>query len=162
MYSYYNRSRHASNACLNFQARAVGAGGACPPLDFGRFVNPISTRGADYARLNTTCPPPRIFRPSYGPASYGITDTDSSTNFEGFELDTNWTYYVCTLVLYFSTFLARVDLWSLWSDLLRSWLSAVLRMTLLCTLLVLVFCVFAVLDFKLTFSYRPQSNLMCP
>ena len=27
MYSYYNRSRHASNACLNFQARAVGAGG---------------------------------------------------------------------------------------------------------------------------------------
>ena len=107
-------------------------------------------------------PPPRIFRPSYGTASYGITDTDSSTNFEGFELDTNWTYYVCTLVLYFSTFLARVDLWSLWSDLLRSWLSAVLRMTLLCTLLVLVFCVFAVLDFKLTFSYRPQSNLMCP
>ena len=107
-------------------------------------------------------PLPRIFRPSYGPASYGITDTDSSTNFEGFELDTNWTYYVCTLVLYFSTFLARVDLWSLWSDLLRSWLSAVLRMTLLCTLLVLVFCVFAVLDFKLTFSYRPQSNLMCP
>ena len=106
-------------------------------------------------------PLPRIFRPSYGPASYGITDTDSSTNFEGFELDTNWTYYVCTLVLYFSTFLARVDLWSLWSDLLRSWLSAVLRMTLLCTLLVLIFCVFAVLDFKLTFSYRPQSNLKC-
>ena len=128
-------------------------GGACPPPDFGRFVNPISTRGADYAQLITTCPPPsRIFRPSYGPASYGITDTDSSTNFEGFELDTNWTYYVCTLVLYFSTFLARVDLWSLWSDLLRSWLSVVLRMTLLCTLLVLIFCVFAVLDSKLTFS----------
>ena len=138
-------------------------GGACPPPDFGRFVNPISTRGGRLCPSHYYLPPPpRIFRPSYGPASYGITDTDSSTNFEGFELDTNWTYYVCTLVLYFSTFLARVDLWSLWSDLLRSWLSAVLRMTLLCTLLVLVFCVFAVLDFKLTFSYRPQSNLMCP
>ena len=33
--------------------RAAGAGG----LDFGRLVNPISTRGADYAHHITTCPP---------------------------------------------------------------------------------------------------------
>ena len=43
-----------------------GAGGAMAPPDFGRSVNPISTRGK---RL---CPPnyywqPRIFRPSDGP-----------------------------------------------------------------------------------------------
>ena len=33
--------------------RAAGAGG----LDFGRLVNPISTRGADYAHHITSCPP---------------------------------------------------------------------------------------------------------
>ena len=49
-------------------------------------------------------PPPRIYRLSYGPASYGITDTDSSTNFEGFELDTNWTYYVLFGSLFFYVF----------------------------------------------------------
>ena len=34
-----------------------GAGGAAAPPDFGRSVNPISTRGADYAHHSTTCPP---------------------------------------------------------------------------------------------------------
>ena len=43
-----------------------GAGGAMAPPDFGRSVNPISTRG------DRLCPPnyywhPRIFRPSDGP-----------------------------------------------------------------------------------------------
>ena len=33
------------------------AGGAAAPPDFGRSVNPISTRGADYAHHSTTCPP---------------------------------------------------------------------------------------------------------
>ena len=46
---------------------AGGAGGAITPPDFGRSVNPISTR------RGTLCPSnynwhPRIFRPSYGPA----------------------------------------------------------------------------------------------
>ena len=31
-----------------------GAGGAMAPPDFGRSVNPISTRGTDYAHLTTT------------------------------------------------------------------------------------------------------------
>ena len=34
-----------------------GAGGAKAPPDFGRSVNPISTRGTDYAHLNTTGTP---------------------------------------------------------------------------------------------------------
>ena len=42
--------------------RAVGVGGAgleCPPpfQDFSRSVNPISTKGADYAHHITTWPP---------------------------------------------------------------------------------------------------------
>ena len=53
----------------NFQYRAVaswGGGGAV----FGRTVNPISTRGADYAHHSTTSPPPPpdfqpLRRPSY-------------------------------------------------------------------------------------------------
>ena len=40
-----------------------GAGGAMAPPDFGRLVNPISTRGTDYAHYWH----PRIFRPSDGP-----------------------------------------------------------------------------------------------
>ena len=60
MYSYYNRSRHASNACLNFQARAVGAGGggghALPPILADLLTLSQVTRGADYARLITTAP----------------------------------------------------------------------------------------------------------
>ena len=39
-----------------------------PPLDFRRSINPIQTRGADYAHHITTYLPTRIFRPSYGPA----------------------------------------------------------------------------------------------
>ena len=43
-------------------ARAIasggtGGGGALVPAVFGRSVNPISTRGTDYAHLCTTCPP---------------------------------------------------------------------------------------------------------
>ena len=37
--------------------RAVASGGALAPLVFGRTVNPISTRGADYAHHITTGPP---------------------------------------------------------------------------------------------------------
>ena len=33
------------------------SGGAKAPPDFGRSVNPISTRGTDYAHLNTTGTP---------------------------------------------------------------------------------------------------------
>ena len=44
--------------------RAVASGGAAV---FGWAVNPISTRGADYAHHSTTSPPPRIFRPCDGP-----------------------------------------------------------------------------------------------
>ena len=47
------------------------AGGAMAPSDFGRSVNPISTRG------DRLCPPnyywlPRIFRPSDGLVSYTV------------------------------------------------------------------------------------------
>ena len=37
--------------------RKVEAWGALAPPMFGRTVNPISTRGADYARHSTTSPP---------------------------------------------------------------------------------------------------------
>ena len=51
--------------------RAVGAaeaGGISPP-DFGRSVNPISTRGSRlYPPLNYSPLPLQIFKPSYGPA----------------------------------------------------------------------------------------------
>jgi hypothetical protein len=43
--------------------RAVGAGGARGAMaspDFGRSVNPISTRGADYTHHITTVPPPQL------------------------------------------------------------------------------------------------------
>ena len=54
-------------------SRPAGVGGAAmpPPPDFGRSVNPISSRGADYAHHITTWHT-RIFRPSYGPASYEV------------------------------------------------------------------------------------------
>ena len=51
-----------------------GSRGAIAPSEFGRYVNPIRIRkGVDYAHQITTSPPPipRIFRPSYGPASRG-------------------------------------------------------------------------------------------
>ena len=45
---------------LHRMNRAVGAGGggagAMVPPDFDRSVNPISTRGLDYAHHITTCP----------------------------------------------------------------------------------------------------------
>ena len=37
--------------------RKVGAWEALAPPMFGRTVNPISTRGADYVRHSTTSPP---------------------------------------------------------------------------------------------------------
>ena len=42
----------------SWQDRGKGRGSTTSPLIFGRSVNPISTRGADYARHITTCPPP--------------------------------------------------------------------------------------------------------
>ena len=37
--------------------RDAGGGGACAPPSFGISVNPIRTKGADYARHITTVPP---------------------------------------------------------------------------------------------------------
>ena len=52
------------DACFHFihytLGRSVvpgGAGGAMTPPDFGRLVNPISTRGTDYAHPSTTSSP---------------------------------------------------------------------------------------------------------
>ena len=43
---------------LSGMQQGEGQGGQLPPPpDFGRSVNPISTRGADYAHHSTTCPP---------------------------------------------------------------------------------------------------------
>ena len=60
--------------------------------DFGRSVNPISTRG------NKLCPPnyywhTRIFRHSDGPVSYGQIDGEDFVNFCGFfRKKINFTY----------------------------------------------------------------------
>ena len=43
---------------MNRDAGAGGAGGARAPPSFGISVNPIRTKGADYARHITTVPPP--------------------------------------------------------------------------------------------------------
>ena len=59
----------SSNWCYKYRGVVPGgAGGAMAPPDFGRSVNPISTRG------DRLCPPnyywhPRIFRPSDGPVN---------------------------------------------------------------------------------------------
>ena len=45
----------------NRDAGAGGAGGARAPPSFGISVNPIRTKGADYARHITTVPPPHLF-----------------------------------------------------------------------------------------------------
>ena len=46
------------NISQSRDAAREGAGGAAAPPDFGRSVNPISTRGgADYAHHSATCPP---------------------------------------------------------------------------------------------------------
>ena len=39
-------------------ARGEGGVGARDPTEFGRSVNPIQTKGADYARHTTTSPRP--------------------------------------------------------------------------------------------------------
>ena len=51
------------DTCHPLFSRNVGARrGRGGPLDFGRSVNLISTRGADYAYHITTCPPPPDFQ----------------------------------------------------------------------------------------------------
>ena len=66
-------STSGPEACRSWGCRGCHA----PPPDFGRSVNPISTRRG---RL---CPPhwywhPRIFRPSYGPAFNMLEFAESS------------------------------------------------------------------------------------
>ena len=51
-HSHYRRSLQC---CWNRDRR--GGGAVAPFPEFGRSVNPISTRGADYAHHSTTCPP---------------------------------------------------------------------------------------------------------
>ena len=60
--------------------RELGGWGALAPPVFGRTVNPISTRGADYAHCEVYRVPSRIFRPSDGPDVYSILEF--KTNFE--------------------------------------------------------------------------------
>ena len=49
------------------EIHAGGAGGAMAPSDFGRSVNPISTRSG---QMPTKCYwHPQIFIPSYGPVN---------------------------------------------------------------------------------------------
>ena len=58
-----NDGRHLWMFPKEVFVRAVGAEGARVAMAspyFGRSINPISTRAADYT-------PPPIFRPSYGP-----------------------------------------------------------------------------------------------
>ena len=50
--------------------RSRSPGYRITPPDFGRSVNPTSTREADYAHQITICSPPPIFRPSYDPDQY--------------------------------------------------------------------------------------------
>ena len=52
----------------------MGAWGALAHPMFGRTVNPISTKGADYTHHSTTSPP-RIFRPCDGPATTCSSNT---------------------------------------------------------------------------------------
>ena len=62
-------SLHTQNLVRTIRAVASGGlGGLQSPPVFGQTVNPISTRGADYAHHSTMSPPPRIFRPCDGPA----------------------------------------------------------------------------------------------
>ena len=50
-------SKPGPTHCDVLTYRLVGAGGAMAPPDFDRSVNPISTRGTDYAHLITTGTP---------------------------------------------------------------------------------------------------------
>ena len=47
-----------------------GEGTHLPPSDFGRSVNPISTSGADYTHLITTCTPGFSDLPTALPTNY--------------------------------------------------------------------------------------------
>ena len=104
MYSYYNRSRHASNACLNFQARAVGAGGGhALPLILADLLTLSQPGGADYARLITTCPHPLGF--SDPPTALQATVLPTRTHLRILK-GLNWTQIgPTTYVLWFFIFL---------------------------------------------------------
>ena len=62
---YYNMCNTATlRTCLSgsgafplLKAVGNGEGGLGSPLDFGRSVNPVPTRGTDYSHLITTHPP---------------------------------------------------------------------------------------------------------
>jgi hypothetical protein len=60
--------------------RKWGGRGALAPPVFGQTVNPISTRGADYAHHSTTSPP-RIFKPCDGPDM--LSDFPGTKNLSG-------------------------------------------------------------------------------
>ena len=66
MSSIKNHGHFSDQTTDDRPAVPEGTGGAMAPPDFGRYVNPISTRGADYAHQSQWRP--QIFRPSYGPA----------------------------------------------------------------------------------------------
>ena len=53
----------------------VDAGGAMAPPDFGRSVNPILTRGTDYAHLITTGTPGFSDLPTALGRSYSLQNT---------------------------------------------------------------------------------------
>ena len=66
-YYYIQGRRNIENLCrekhsLFIKSRDVAKGG---PGVFGKLVNPIQTRGADYARHTTARPPPRIQKAIY-------------------------------------------------------------------------------------------------
>ena len=76
-----------------------GAGGGMAPPDFGRSVNPISTRRG---RL---CPPyyywhPQIFRPSYGPGLEEKTSIKALSGAVYTELLINYGETVHTQIVY--------------------------------------------------------------
>ena len=52
----------------------AGLSSAMAPPDFGRSVNPISSRGADYTHQIILAT--RIFRPSCGPACNSLTNIE--------------------------------------------------------------------------------------
>ena len=64
----WKRIHRVSKSAYQLQVACSGLSeSGLPGPDFGRYVHSISTRGADYAHQIITAPPPRIFRPSYGP-----------------------------------------------------------------------------------------------
>ena len=74
----YFSSQTYDNQCKDqyrAERKRVGIGAIVPPPDFGRYANPFSTKGVNYAHQITTSPSPlpdRIFKPSYGPEVYAL------------------------------------------------------------------------------------------